>query len=207
VSGADRRCFAAAAEGFVSAVGDVGPEDWSRPGLGVWSVRDLVGHASRSLITIETYLANPPTEIVLHEPVEYMQAVRGAGLDSDAAVARGRAAGVALGDNPLAALEEVAARVLALVAATPDEAPVRTLVGGARLGTYLPTRTFELTVHTLDLAAALGQDPPAILREPIAACLALAAAVAGSGSDVASGAAVLQALTGRRALPAGFSII
>ncbi|MDQ1427986.1 MAG: hypothetical protein QOK39_1462 [Acidimicrobiaceae bacterium] len=205
MSASERRCFAAAAEGFVTAVGGVGSEDWSRPGLGVWSVRDLVGHTSRSFTTIETYLADPPAEIVLHQPVEYLQAVRGAGLESEAIVARGRAAGVALGEDPLAAIGELATRVLAMVAATPDEAPMRTFAGGAQLGTYLPTRTFELTVHTLDLTTALGQDPPAILQEPIAACLALAAAVAGAGGG--SGAVLLQALTGRRALPPGFSII
>ena len=88
---------------------------------------------------------------------------------------------MALGEDPPAAIGELATRVLAVVAATPDEAPVRTYAGVAQLGTYLPTRTFELTVHTLDLATALGQDPPAILQEPIAACLALAAAVAGAG--------------------------
>ena len=114
--------------------------------------------------------------------------------------------GVALGEDPRAAIGELATRVLAMVAATPDEAPVRTYAGVAQLGTYLPTRTFELTVHTLDLATALGQDPPAILQEPIAACLALAVAVAGAGGGV-SGAVLLQALTGRRALPPGFSII
>ncbi len=205
MSVSDRRCFAAAAQGFVTAVGGVGPEDWSRPALGVWSVRDLVGHTSRSFTTIETNLADPTTEIVLHQPVEYLQAVRSAGLDSEAIAARGRAAGVALGEDPRAAIAELATRVLAMVAATPDEAPVRTYAGVAQLGTYLPTRTFELTVHTLDLATALGQDPPAILQEPIAACLALAVAVAGAGG--VSGAVLLQALTGRRALPPGFSII
>jgi hypothetical protein len=69
---------------------------------------------------------------------------------------------------------------------------------------YLPTRTFELTVHTLDLVGALGVAAPPVLDEPVAACLELAAAAAARG---ASGAAVLLALAGRRGLPPGFSVV
>jgi hypothetical protein len=38
-----------------------------------------------------------------------------------------------------------------------------TVAGGMRLADYLPTRTFELAVHTADLAVALGvaSDVPA----------------------------------------------
>ena len=73
---------------------------------------------------------------------------------------------------------------------------------------YLPTRTFELTVHTLDLVAALGGsvEVPAGLAGPIAACLSLAAAVAGARPGPDAGQ-LLLALTGRRGLPAGFSVI
>ena len=35
-----------------------------------------------------------------------------------------------------------------------------TPVGAMTLATYLPTRVFELTVPTLDLAHALGLEPP-----------------------------------------------
>ena len=34
-----------------------------------------------------------------------------------------------------------------------------TIAGGMRLGDYLPTRTFELVVHTADLATALDVPP------------------------------------------------
>ncbi|MDP9392978.1 MAG: maleylpyruvate isomerase N-terminal domain-containing protein [Actinomycetota bacterium] len=70
---------------------------------------------------------------------------------------RGREAGAALGADPAAAVQQLVARVLARVDAAEQDVLVATPVGVMRLGDYLPTRTFELTVHTCDLAAALGQ--------------------------------------------------
>ena len=72
-----------------------------------------------------------------------------------------------------------------------------------RLSTYLPTRTFELVVHGLDIARATGR-PVTHPQEAVAEAVALAGAVAarsGRGGDV------LLALTGRAPLPAGFSIV
>jgi hypothetical protein len=69
---------------------------------------------------------------------------------------------------------------------------------------YLPTRTFELTVHTLDLVSALGIESPPVLDAPVAACLEMAAAAAARGAD---GGTVLLALAGRRGLPPGFSVV
>ena len=80
---------------------------------------------------------------------------------------------------------------------------VDTAAGGMRVSDYLPTRTFELTVHCLDIARATGLDfvPPA---EALADTLALASASAlrqGHGVDV------VLALTGRQPLPAGASVV
>jgi hypothetical protein len=45
---------------------------------------------------------------------------------------------------------------------------------------YLPTRTFELTVHSLDLARALGIESLAVLGPAVSACCELAGRLAGS---------------------------
>src|SRR5919199_1288741 len=50
-----RRAFADAADWFVRTAALVG-ERWGEPGLGEWDVRALVGHTSRSFLTVETYL-------------------------------------------------------------------------------------------------------------------------------------------------------
>jgi hypothetical protein len=78
-----------------------------------------------------------------------------------------------------------------------------TIAGGMRLADYLPTRTFELAVHTTDLATAIGVPPdvPAIAAAQalhLVADLAVADGLAGP---------FLLAATGRRGLPAGFSVL
>ena len=64
-----REAFGEAARAFAELVRSLPADSWDRPGLGKWSVRDLVGHTSRALITVETYLKQPAeTEDVSTRP-------------------------------------------------------------------------------------------------------------------------------------------
>jgi uncharacterized protein (TIGR03083 family) len=196
-----RVAFDAAAEWFVRTAALVGTR-WDEPGLGEWDVRALVGHTSRSLLTVEEYLARPAAAVEVASAADYYRAIRG--RTSGAAVAqRGRDAGAALGDDPAAGVAEIAARVLPIVAAgTGDELPT-TIAGGMRLADYLPTRTFELAVHTCDLATALGLPldvPPAAAAEALGVVADLAAGDGSAGT-------LLLALTGRTGLPPAFSVL
>jgi uncharacterized protein (TIGR03083 family) len=196
-----RRAFTDAAKWFVRTAALVG-DRWNRPGLGEWDVRALVGHTSRSLLTVETYLARPAAVAEVASATGYFRATRAAAADP-AVAARGRAAGTALGTDPAAAVAELAARVLALVDTRDGTELVTTIAGGMRLGDYLPTRTFELAVHTADLATALGV-PPDVPATAAAQALHVVADLA-----VADGHAgpLLLAATGRPGLPAGFSVL
>lgn len=179
---------------------------WDDPGLGEWTMRDLVGHTGRALLTVETYLGQQPPPVDVDGPVAYFRGVLDAGDPAATArsvAQRGREAGAALGPDPAAAVAKVAVRVVALVRSTAADTALPTPAGGMLLRDYLPTRTFELTVHTCDLAAALGTDDPV---PPLAASetLALVGALAlerGLAADL------LLATTGRRALPPGFSVL
>jgi uncharacterized protein (TIGR03083 family) len=198
---ASGRAFADAAEWFVRTAALVG-DRWNRPGLGEWDVRALVGHTSRSLLTVETYLARPAAAVDVASAAGYFRVTRAAAADP-AVAARGRDAGTALGTDPAAAVAEIAARVLPLVDTCDGTELVTTIAGGMRLGDYLPTRTFELAVHTADLATALGVPPdiPATVAAQalhVVADLAVAAGLAGL---------LLLAATGRPGLPAGFSVL
>ncbi|MGI8752697.1 MAG: hypothetical protein ACR2MN_10375 [Acidimicrobiales bacterium] len=117
-------------------------------------------------------------------------------------VERGGAAGAGLGEDPTIALSALVARVPERVRATPATALVRTPFGTMTLEGYLPTRTFELTVHACDLAAALGVSTavPRAAAADTFAVIGLLAAAQGTAS------AALLALTGRRSLTAGYSI-
>ena len=50
---------------------DIPEAKWDGPGLGDWDLRSLVGHASRSLITVSTYLQTTAEQEDLADPVEY----------------------------------------------------------------------------------------------------------------------------------------
>jgi hypothetical protein len=93
--------------------------------------------------------------------------------------------------------------VLALVDTQDGSELVTTIAGGMRLGEYLPTRTFELVVHTADLAAALDLPldvPAAAATEALQIVVDLAVADGRAGP-------LLLAATGRTGLPAGFSVL
>jgi uncharacterized protein (TIGR03083 family) len=196
-----RRAFADAAGWFVRTASLVG-DRWSQPGLGEWDVRALVGHTARSFLTVEEYLARPAPAVDLETTADYYRATRAIAAGPGVAQ-RGRDAGERLGADPAAAVHEIAGRVLQLVDTCDGTELVTTIAGGMRLADYLPTRTFELVVHTSDLAVALGEpvDPPAS-----AAARALGLVTELAVADGTAGALLLAA-TGRGGLPPGFSVL
>jgi uncharacterized protein (TIGR03083 family) len=167
--------FRAAGEAFAELVGRIPDERWDAPGLGEWSVRDLVGHTGRALVTVRSYLAEPAEEATLADPVAYFRAALA--VDPAAVADRGRAAGAALGPDPAAAVRQQLERALAAVAAAEPDTVAGTPFGGIRAVDYLPTRTFELTVHSLDLGGAC-RLPANVPEGPLAASLELAARLA-----------------------------
>lgn len=197
--------FASAAHSFAVLVHDIPADRWDGPGLGEWDLRSLVGHASRSLITVSAYLQEPAENEDITTPQEYYVRVNPAalGMAPEGVVERGRQAGRDLGSDPAATVDELLSRVLGDLAAAGD--PLITVIGGAgiRLHTYLPTRTFELAVHGLDIARAIGISyalPPDVIEE--ATVLAARIAV-----PEGHGETVLLALTGRAGLPTSFSVV
>ncbi|MEO6827924.1 MAG: maleylpyruvate isomerase N-terminal domain-containing protein [Microbacteriaceae bacterium] len=196
-----RRAFTEAADWFIRTTALVG-DRWERPGLGEWDVRALVGHTSRSLLTVESYLGRPAAGVEIASAADYFRATR-AIASGPAVAARGHDAGTALGADPVAAVAEIAARVLPIIDGQTGAELLTTIVGGMRLGDYLPTRTFELTVHTADLAVALGvpADVPATAAAQALSIVADLIIVDGTA------AAVLLATTGRSGLPSGFSVL
>lgn len=197
--------FASAARSFAALVHRIPGDRWDGPGLGEWDLRSLVGHASRSLITVSTYLQQPAQTEDITTPQEYYVRVNPAalGIAPEGTVERGRQAGRELGDDPGATVDELLSRALDDLADAGD--PLITVIGGAgiRLHTYLPTRTFELAVHGLDIARAVGisfELPTDVLAE----ATRLAARIAVSEGH---GETVLLALTGRGGLPPSFSVV
>jgi len=203
--GVVRAAYTSAAEAMVATTARVPVDSWDRLGIGAWSVRELIGHASRALSTVETYLdAGDAGPVTLAHPLDYYAAFSSTTAGDDVAIAeRGKEAGRGLGADPAGAVAALAARVLKRVDGESDDAPVATPAGTMRLIDYLPSRVFELTVHRLDICRAVGfaeaTDGP-----ELAVSAVLAAGIASLGCDVP---AMLLALTGRRPLPPSFTIV
>ncbi len=201
---AARDVFASAAHTFARLVQVLPADSFDGPGLGEWDLRALVGHTSRSLITVSTYLPTPASTADLAGPVEYYAAMRGFMSDAgaEAIIERGRQAGRDLGSDPAAAVDALASRALDDI----DEAgdPLITVIGGfgIRLSHYLPTRIFELAVHSLDIARATGLSAD-LPDEVLEAAGVLATQIA---VKLGEGETLLMALTGRVELPRTFSV-
>lgn len=194
--------FGDAADWFLRIAGQAGGR-WAEPALGEWDVRSLIGHTARSFLTVESYLHQAPAEVEVRSAADYYRRARDLARAPGVAD-RGVAAGAALGDDPAAAVVAIASRVVPLVLASTGDELLTSIVGGIRLTDYLPTRTFELVVHTCDLAAALGlpTNPPS---RPAAAALGILTDLAAADPECAGD--LLLALTGRRPLPPGFSLL
>src|SRR4030095_11935261 len=108
-----RETFAEAARTFVDLVWRLPHDRWNGPGLGEWDLRSLVGHTSRSLVTVGAYLGQPVDTEEVPTPAAYYVAI--ADLDNEAVTDRGRQAGQALGENPAEFVEALAKRVLAKI--------------------------------------------------------------------------------------------
>ena len=197
--------FASAARSFADLAREIPAGAWDGPGLGEWDLRSLVGHASRSLITVSTYLKTTADREDVTSAHDYYVQIQDYASNVGAAdiVERGRQAGTNLGEDPIATIDGLLSQVLDELATAGD--PLIAVIGGLgiRLGNYLPTRTFELAVHGLDIARAVGISP-AVPAEVLEDATVLAARIAVAEGH---GETVLLALTGRGGLPPSFSIV
>ena len=215
--GAAAATFTEVARWLVTLVGFIGPEQWDQPGLGEWNVRALVGHASRALVTVEEYLVVPDPAVApgpadADGDADETDAVDGASryflgthenptLHAQVA-ARGRQAADELGASPAVGIGQLASRVIGLLGGAPPGSVFATRFGTLAFATYLHTRTVEIVVHGLDISAAceLSLEVP---EDPRRLTLEVMSGVARHrGEDHA----VIRALGGRTALPAGFNL-
>jgi uncharacterized protein (TIGR03083 family) len=203
-----QQAFDAAAGWFERTVDAIGTraDQWNVRALGEWTVRDLVGHTSRALLTVEQYLRPAPSTSTASTS-DYYRAVRESRADPEAVAERGRQSAADLGDDAAGAVRELSARVRLLTAEQPADAQIVTPVGEWTLAAYLPTRVFELAVHTADLLRATGLEdgrgaPPTVNRVALRVLSDLLA----EASDDDAGM-LLASLTGRGSLSPGFSLL
>ncbi|MEI2764451.1 MAG: maleylpyruvate isomerase N-terminal domain-containing protein [Dermatophilaceae bacterium] len=199
--------FLGAGQCLVDLGARVPADAWDRPALGSWDVRALLGHAGRGLWTLLDYLSTPTDQApAIHSAADYFAAAAALAADpgfNETIRRRGVDAGAALGADPVATLGVTLARARTALAGLDHDPVIPTALGPMHVTAYLPTRVVELTVHSQDLAAALGLDaglPDDAVRTAMRICVDVA---------ILTGRAtlLLGALTGRHALPAGFSTV
>ncbi|MEV4280500.1 maleylpyruvate isomerase N-terminal domain-containing protein [Actinoplanes xinjiangensis] len=204
-----RRNYRSAAIAFADLVSRIPPAALDGPGLGEWTLRDLLGHTvSSALRQVPTVLADRAPTLLVPAPEAYFALARVAPADLVAAVRAAstddaRATGATLGDDPAEAVSGYIGKATAALAGVGDDDLVATPAGGMRVEDWLPTRTFELVVHASDAAVAAGL-PIGFDHDTLASTAALAARIAVA---VGQGIPVIRALTGRAALPTGFTVV
>lgn len=196
-----------AARAFAGLVHEIPESAWDGPGLGAWDLRSLVGHTSQALSTVGRYRHRPAEREDVTSAADYYALVHQSMASNAAIAARieesGRNAGHELGEAPAAAVDGLVEGTLSDLMGVEDSL-IRVTGGlGIRLQSFVPTRTFELAVHSLDVARAVSV-PFTLPADVLAEVTVLSAAIA-----VATGQAqeVLLSLTGRNTLPPSFSVL
>jgi hypothetical protein len=204
-----RRSYRSAAVAYADLVGRIPAEKWDGPGIGDWSLRELVGHtASSALRQVPEVLATPAPAVEVATPEGYFAFGRGvpANILEAAVIASGedaRKTAEQLRDDPARLVGQLAGLATHALASAGDDDIVTTPAGGMRVRDWLPTRTFELVVHGIDAAAASGV-PHNLGLEAVAEATTLATRLAVA---LGEGDALLRALTGRGELPPKFTVL
>src|SRR5690606_1189067 len=157
-----RTAFRYASQWWRSVVGAVPDQMWDRPGLGEWSVRELVAHTSRAYKTINEYVqgdVKDPTPIAT--AAQYVRIVMAEETPHIHIAERGRREAASESDW-VSATDRLAESAAAVIASCPASTRMHLFVGEMSIDQYLVTRVMELVVHGLDLSAAidLPTEPP-----------------------------------------------
>ncbi len=189
-----RTAYRQAGQHLLDVARAIDPRRLDENALDLWSLRDLLGHASRGLITVPAYLeTGRDLAIELDHAFEYISAFDSTHIDPRAITERARRSGEDLGDDVVAGLQAAFDNAMKAIRDQPDGAPLKSPAGIMRLIDYLPNRVFELVTHTEDIKVSQGIEATPE-QAPVTVALTFAAGLA-AGTD--SYRDVLFGLTGR----------
>lgn len=172
----------------------IDPSRLDENALDRWSLRDLIGHASRAFLTVPAYLqTGRDLPVELDHAFDYVAAYTSSHGDPNAIAERARKSGEDLGDDLVAGLQRSFDDAMKSLDDRPDDAPLKSPAGVMKLIDYLPNRVFELVIHTEDIKVSQGIEasPDAT---PVMVALTFCAALAAETGQYRE---VLFGLTGR----------
>lgn len=200
-----REWFRHVSRGALALIEQVPPDAAERPGLGNWNLAELTAHTIRAWTTLTQYLESPePAGQAPMSAAEYLATGMTTPGIHEGVEQRAREDAAELGGSSAAAAREAAAAALEALEEAPDNRLVMSRLGPLTLREFVRTRTLELVVHGLDLARALGVEPPKEVRDaavPAITLLAQAAAERGMATEL------LEAAAGRRELPGDYNLM
>ena len=185
---------------FESVLAMVPPERWDARTIGEWTVAQLVGHMTSSIVSVTEGLAGPgavpgtAARARGRSAVDwFLDVLATPGLD-DVIEEDGVVRGAGLGDDPATRVAEHAQAARAALRAAPVDGDVATVAGPCPLPAFLDTRTVELVLHTFDLADSmkLRAEPPEAAARVVLTTLAGLVLARGDAP------AALRWLSGRR---------
>lgn len=200
--------FVEAAGWYAGLVPRIAAGKLDGPGLGEWSLRELVAHGSRALTTVVEYFRTASSGAVPEDdsPIEsagayFLSVHDNAALHRDVAE-RGRREAAGLGGDLSGAVAARAGEAVNVVRAAAADSVFETRLGAVGFATYLCTRTVELVVHGIDVCAAADIDAD-VPDGAAALTLEVMADLSRRRGDTVD---VVRALAGRANLPENFSL-
>ena len=197
-----KNAFREAVGQCVEVIERIPPDAWDKPGLGAWTIRELVAHTLR-VIEGTTAYAGESTPVDTARAADYYIRAMSTPRVHEQIAERAREGAALLGGDPAQAARTVANRTLAALDALDDAAAMTTPFGTLRLVDYLPARILEIVVHTLDIGHA-AEVPVEPSPDALTVTLALLGELAVKRGE---GIALALALSGRRSLPDGFNVL
>jgi hypothetical protein len=188
--------FLEAADGWQQVAASLDPRRLGDRATDAWTLRELVAHATRGVLTVEPTVAAPvdPASRWLPTASAYFAAAIAVPRVHEGIEQRARDAAAAVGDDAPGYVARAVASVRPVVDATPADRVVQHFAGRLPFGEYLATRVVELVLHSTDVQLATGADvrfapgPAALARDVVLGLV-----------DLAEPLTVACALTGRDA--------
>jgi uncharacterized protein (TIGR03083 family) len=157
--------FAREAERIAHTLQRIGPGDWDRPGLGEWTLAELVFHLVRQAEHLTAYRDHPLSAETA--TVDRFTYYRGAADLADLIATKAREGAAQVDPTHLAERFGEAWRQ-SVASATTAGALLETSRGPMRTDEFAATRVLELVVHHMDVRRALDLPSDA---DPVAAKL------------------------------------
>lgn len=198
-----KEAFRQAGHFFADTVERIAPHQWDESALGVWNVRDLVGHTTASFGRVAEFSEARSGKVDIASAAQHYHVSLAVEGIEEAIAKAGHEAGQDLTGDVAATIRASVNEAVAALEAVPDGTIIAYPNGGIKLEHFLETRVLELTVHTLDILAATGieVEPP---REALSCTLHLLADLA---VDSGYGGQLALLATGRGVIADRFSVL